>query len=264
MIFVLLSLNRPETLWVGIAACCLYVTCLLTSSKLYRSINGNLELAYDLERAIENAEMIANTDMLTGLKNRRAFFDEAVPVFAQAKQHQQMTSVMVMDVDHFKRINDAHGHAVGDVALQHVSHLLTQKLRRSDICCRFGGEEFAVLLADTNAEGAKLTAEKLRTLIMSTPCVIEDKLSISLTASFGVSDKGETLDEMLNLADQAMYQAKNSGRNLVGVYVVPDVQTNSKMTRKKRNERTKKHTSVPAESSETSLPTEISSPPTKH
>jgi diguanylate cyclase len=234
MIVTLLTLGRPETLWVGIAACFLYVSCILTGTLLQRSLNGNLELTYDLEQAIQNAEMIASTDMLTGLKNRRAFFDEAVSLLAHCKNVGSPISVMMFDVDHFKIINDKHGHAAGDVALQHVANLLRTKLRNTDISCRFGGEEFAVMLPNTPSEAAQITAEKLRALIETTPVVIDAEKSIALTASFGVADVGETLDELLNYADQAMYQAKNSGRNLVGMYLQPSVSTPNQIKVAKR------------------------------
>lgn len=124
----------------------------------------------------------------------------------------------MFDVDYFKKVNDEFGHAGGDVSLKHVAELLRSKLRRSDISCRFGGEEFAVLLPNTSLKEAKITAEKLRVLIASSPVKLSSNKSVSLTASFGVADIGETLDEILNHADEAMYSAKNNGRDLVKVY----------------------------------------------
>jgi diguanylate cyclase (GGDEF)-like protein len=219
MIVVLLSIGHPETLWVGIAACCMFVSCMITSVILQNTLNGNLELAYDLERAIQNAEQIASTDMLTGLNNRRAFFDEAVTQFAKCKATDIPVSLIMFDVDHFKKVNDVYGHAVGDLVLKHVAQLLLNNLRLTDISARFGGEEFAILLPNCTAEEAQIVAEKLRGLIADTPTHTDSSQIIDLTASFGVADVGKTLDEMLNYADQAMYQAKNCGRNLVGVYM---------------------------------------------
>lgn len=223
MIVVLLSIGHPETLWVGIAACCMFVSCMITSAILQNTLNGNLELAYDLERAIQNAEQIASTDMLTGLNNRRAFFDEAVTKFADYKATETPVSLIMFDVDHFKKVNDVYGHAVGDQVLKHVAQLLQQNLRLGDISARFGGEEFAVLLPNCTVEEAQIVAEKLRGLIADTPTNTDSLQVVDLTASFGVADIGKTLDEMLNYADQAMYQAKHGGRNLVGVHTASTV-----------------------------------------
>lgn len=237
MIVVLLSIGHPETLWVGIAACCMFVSCMITSVILQNTLNGNLELAYDLEQAIQSAEQIASTDMLTGLNNRRAFFDEAVTQFSKCKATETPVSLIMFDVDHFKKVNDIYGHAVRDMVLKHVSQLLQNNLRFSDISARFGGEEFAILLPNCTAEEAQIVAEKLRGLIADQPTITDSSKNIDLTASFGVSDEGKTLDEMLNYADQAMYQAKNCGRNLVGVYMPSTVFISEKPQRTRPSNR---------------------------
>jgi diguanylate cyclase (GGDEF)-like protein len=214
IITVLLTHGEPETLWVGTAACFMFLSCISTSHIFQKTLNGNLELAYDLELSMKNAEVMARTDVLTGLNNRRAFFDTAPNLLNNCHQKELPASIVMFDVDHFKKINDEFGHAGGDVALQHVAELLKNKLRKSDICCRFGGEEFAILLPNTSLEEAGITAEKFRELIASRPVNFSRKL-MSITASFGVSDMGETIDEILNNADHAMYRAKKDGRNLV-------------------------------------------------
>lgn len=217
IITVLLTHGEPETLWVGIAACFMFLSCISTSHIFQKTLNGNLELAYDLELSIKNAEVMARTDVLTGLNNRRAFFDTAPLLLKSCHKKELPASIVMFDVDHFKKINDEFGHAGGDVALQHVASLLKTRLRRSDICCRFGGEEFAILLPNTSLEEAGITAEKIRALIASSPVTFSRKL-IPITASFGVSDVGNTIDEILNNADHAMYSAKKDGRNLVATY----------------------------------------------
>lgn len=216
-ITMLLTYGSNETLWVGVAAAFMFLSCISTSHSFQKNLNGNLELAYDLEQSIRQAEVVARTDMLTGLKNRRAFFDEAPALMDSCITKELPTSVVMFDIDHFKSINDQYGHAGGDAALQHVAKLLEDSLRRSDICCRFGGEEFTLLLPNTNIEEAKQTAEKLRAIIEKTP-VQYLRESIPLTASFGVADEGLDLDEILNHADQAMYNAKRAGRNRISVY----------------------------------------------
>ncbi len=218
MIIVLLTLGHEETFWVGIAAICMYVSCMITSVLLQKTFNGNLELAYDLEQAKKQAENLARTDALTGLNNRRAFFDKAEPLFAYCKRSQQPISALMLDVDHFKKINDSYGHAAGDIALRNLAQLIITNLRDSDLACRFGGEEFAVLLPNTNAEEAMGMANMLKQLMASTTIALADENALSLTASFGIAENGETVEDLLNHADKAMYAAKNSGRNHVMSY----------------------------------------------
>lgn len=218
MIIILLSLGHEETFWVGIAACCLWVSCMITSVLLQKTFNGNLELAYDLEQAKKYAEDMASTDALTGLNNRRAFFDKAAILFAYCKRNHQPVSALMLDIDHFKKINDSFGHAAGDIALCNLASLLKNNLRDSDLSCRFGGEEFAVLLPNTHAAEAAEMANQLKNHMITSTIALMDENSVSLTASFGVSDFGETVEDLLNHADKAMYQAKNNGRNHVVSY----------------------------------------------
>ena len=218
MIVILLTLGHEETFWVGIAAFCLWVSCMVTSVLLQKTFNGNLELAYDLEHAKKLAENMASTDALTGLNNRRAFFEKAVSLFAYCKRNQQPVSALMLDIDHFKKINDSFGHAAGDVALCNLANLLKNNLRDSDLSCRFGGEEFAVLLPNTRADEAAEMANQLKKHMVTSTIALVDDNAVSLTASFGVSDFGETVEDLLNHADKAMYQAKNNGRNLVVSY----------------------------------------------
>ena len=218
MIIMLLTLGHEETFWVGVAACCMYVSCMITSVLLQKTFNGNLELAYDLEQAKIHAENMAGTDALTGLNNRRAFFDKSALLFAYCKRNQQPISALMLDIDHFKKINDSYGHAAGDIALRNLARLLNDNLRHSDLSCRFGGEEFAVLLPNTTAVEAVEMANMLRKMMMTTIIALADENALSLTASFGIADDGETVEDLLNHADKAMYLAKNNGRNHVMTY----------------------------------------------
>lgn len=215
MIIVLLTLGRPEALWVGVAACCMYVSCMITSMLLQKTFNGNLELAYDLQAAKKHAESLASTDSLTGLNTRRAFFDKAESLFAYCKRNNQPISTLMLDIDHFKKINDSFGHAAGDVALRNLAQLLKNNLRESDLSCRFGGEEFAVLLPNTNVEEATEMANLIKKMMATTIIALADENALSLTASFGVAEHGTTVEDLLNNADKAMYLAKNNGRNYV-------------------------------------------------
>ena len=218
MIIVLLTLGHEETFWVGIAACCMYVSCMITSVLLQKTFNGNLELAYDLEQAKKQAENLARTDALTGLNNRRAFFDKAEPLFAYCKRNQQPISAVMLDIDHFKKINDSYGHAAGDIALRNLAQLIKTHLRDSDIPCRFGGEEFVVLLPNTSITEAVEMANLLKKRMLESTIALADENALSLTASFGIAENGETVEDLLNHADKAMYAAKNYGRNHVMSY----------------------------------------------
>ncbi len=218
MIIVLLTLGHVETFWVGVAACCMYVSCMITSVLLQKTFNGNLELAYDLDIAKKHAEDMASTDALTGLNNRRAFFDKASLLFAYCKRSHEPISALMLDIDHFKKINDSFGHAAGDIALRNLARLLESHLRDSDLPCRFGGEEFAVLLPNTTAIAAAEMANGLKKMMMLSSIALADHNALSLTASFGVSEHGETIEDLLNNADKAMYLAKNAGRNHVMTY----------------------------------------------
>ncbi len=218
MIVVLLTLGREEAFWVGIAASCMYVSCMVTSVFLHKTFNGNLELAYDLEQAKKQAEDLACTDTLTGLNNRRAFFAKAEPLFAYCKRNAQPISALMLDIDHFKKINDNFGHAAGDIALRNLAHLIKTHLRESDIPCRFGGEEFAVLLPNTNVTEATEMANLLKKRMMENTIALADNDALSVTASFGLAETGETVEDLLNNADKAMYAAKHYGRNHVMSY----------------------------------------------
>ena len=233
MITLLLTHANYELFWVGIAASFLFVTCITTSLVLAKSLDNKLELAYDLAKAKQDAELIANTDSLTGLNNRRSFFDKASALLAYCRSESLPISVIMFDVDFFKKINDIHGHAAGDMTLQHVANLLQRHLRGSDISCRFGGEEFAILLPNTVDEEAAITAEKMRHVIEKTPVISQGNKEILITASFGVSDIGDSMDDMLNNADEAMYRAKGSGRNNVKVYASRTNHKNNKIASNK-------------------------------
>lgn len=175
-------------------------------------------LTHALGRAKEEAEKLASTDMLTGLNNRRAFTELSNIQIEYCKRHEHPVSAIIIDADHFKSINDNHGHAFGDAALQHLSKILQNLIRTSDIIGRIGGEEFAVLLTNTNINDAMIVAEKLKNWIADNPVHLEDKY-FSMTVSIGVaSDDLYHLETLLKHADNAMYKAKRAGRNQVVCY----------------------------------------------
>jgi diguanylate cyclase (GGDEF)-like protein len=125
--------------------------------------------------------------------------------------------VLYLDIDHFKRLNDTHGHAVGDVVLKHFAHLVTNNIRELDVLGRFGGEEFVVLLPDTSLENAKIIAERIRGFTENSSLKTEST-PLALSVSIGVAEvalKDGKIEEVLHRADQALYRAKALGRNRV-------------------------------------------------
>ncbi len=180
---------------------------------------GQNRILRELHNDVENTMELAVTDPLTGLQNRRFLERQLTTLIDQSLRYERDLSLMIMDIDKFKIINDEYGHAVGDVVLKEVAHRLRKSLRGSDLACRFGGEEFVCVLAETSLEVAKKAAERLRLGIESMPFIINDEgQTIQVTASFGVTQflgSGDNLDEFVKRADQALYKAKFSGRNLV-------------------------------------------------
>ena len=165
------------------------------------------------------AERTARTDGLTGLLRRRAFIDLAEAEIQRSLRYQDPLSFIMFDVDHFKSINDTHGHACGDAALVHLADLLRQQMRDSDLPCRWGGEEFVVLLPRTSADVARHAAERIRSHFEANPVRWEAR-SLRVTASFGVAAfdaRDLSLSSMVARADAALYRAKRSGRNRVEV-----------------------------------------------
>jgi len=159
----------------------------------------------------------SNTDVLTGLLNRRALQRAAAREIAHAHRHNSPLALVLLDLDHFKDINDRHGHESGDAALALTAQCLTHNLRAEDLVARIGGEEFVALLPDTDEFQATLTAERIRNGIENL-CLEPLHKDAALSASFGVTrlQPGDTtLEQLLSRADQALYQAKKSGRNRV-------------------------------------------------
>ena len=151
------------------------------------------------------------TDSLTGLKNRRTLVDRLDEEMALASRSDTPLSVAMIDVDHFKAYNDEHGHAAGDVALATVARLVREQCRVADFAARYGGEEFAVVLPNTDAEGAAVLAERFRRAVEGA-----DLDGHSLTISVGIATTSTSIsDDLIGAADRAMYMAKDQGRNRV-------------------------------------------------
>ncbi len=159
----------------------------------------------------------ASTDSLTGISNRRYFMAQAEQELRRSRRFARALSVMMIDIDHFKLINDKHGHAVGDAVLQSVVKSALESLRQSDSMGRLGGEEFAVILPETELAAATEVAERLRQHMAERPLVAERE-AIPCTVSVGVAQltaQDGSIDALLNRADEALYRAKHNGRNRV-------------------------------------------------
>ncbi|AMK75340.1 MULTISPECIES: diguanylate cyclase [Methylomonas] len=164
---------------------------------------------------------LATTDGLTGFLNRRHFMARLENEFARVRRNNHRVAVLMLDLDHFKQINDSYGHPTGDAMLQHFAGIIREELRNIDVVGRIGGEEFAIFMPDTEAEPAMLIAERLRNVLADTPLIL-DKHTISITVSIGIAsmhaDSG-TADCVLTKADKALYTAKTHGRNSVRVWL---------------------------------------------
>ncbi|MCF6302752.1 MAG: PleD family two-component system response regulator [Devosiaceae bacterium] len=163
----------------------------------------------------ENMEMVV-TDPMTGLGNRRHFDRSVAPLFDQLNQTGQVFSLVIFDVDRFKRVNDILGHDVGDIVLKEVAARLASNMRSIDVVSRYGGEEFLIAMPDTDQEAAVIAADRIRSLIGGTPITVGDQgFSIAVSAGIAEAQKGDKFRDVFKRADTALYQAKHSGRNQV-------------------------------------------------
>ncbi len=180
-------------------------------------ITERKRLEEQLRATQETAENLARTDALTELKTRRAFFDEAEQMLSLARRFGRPLSVVMIDTDHFKRINDTHGHFAGDTVLREVARTISENLRKVDLAGRIGGEEFGVVLPETQLNEALQICERIRGAVAQLGCAI-DLATINVTCSIGVTGnhiEHDKIDDLLRAADRALYDAKNSGRNRV-------------------------------------------------
>jgi diguanylate cyclase (GGDEF)-like protein len=174
----------------------------------------------ELEDSKKALAELATTDSLTKLKNRRLFYTQAEQNLAACRRYGKDMSLLLLDIDHFKKVNDTFGHHAGDEVLVKISALLAQMVRGVDTVARFGGEEFAVLMPETNRLGAAVLGERIRAAIEREQISVDGR-HIPVTVSIGITtlaaEAVESIDQMLNIADQRLYLAKNSGRNRICV-----------------------------------------------
>lgn len=198
---------------------------MLQLSASYRRIKANeLELARQnalLVQQKQELHIAAITDHLTGIYNRAFLTDHLDREFANSRRHGHPFSCLLVDIDHFKAVNDQHGHLVGDVVIRHTAQVMAAKIRKGDMLARFGGEEFVVLLTNTTAQEASVLAETLREAVEAA-VHRHGPLSLKVTVSIGIADTvyDEAMSEieLLGHADEALYAAKRRGRNRVVIY----------------------------------------------
>ncbi|NRH29182.1 GGDEF domain-containing protein [Pseudomonas sp. MS19] len=187
---------------------------------------AHLIWCYDIsvrKKMEESLLALANTDALTGLDNRHSFWRKAEELLHYSKLLEQHCVALMLDIDHFKQINDKYGHQAGDLALQLVATTLQLGVREDDILGRIGGEEFVVLLPHTCAEQALPIAERLRSSIEALHLQLDNGQRHSMTLSIGLASMtpNESLDQLLNRADMALYEAKAAGRNRISICPAP-------------------------------------------
>lgn len=185
-------------------------------------------IVHSLQRKIQELEGLSNTDVLTDLPNRRSFNNAFEKVVALARRTQRPLTVAFLDVDNFKTVNDTYGHNAGDVVLQTLAQILKKSIRTEDLVSRIGGEEFVMILIDTDLEHAQKYLERLRAKIeQDLKVVLSNKATIHVTVSFGASqlDIAEVASVLLERVDQALYEAKRSGRNRVVTAPIPLTKT---------------------------------------
>jgi len=181
-------------------------------------------IAEETAMAIENARLhrriqaLAITDGLTGLYNHRYFHESLSKELARAGRYRRALSLIMLDIDYFKRYNDTYGHPKGDIVLQRIAQILTENLRKPDIAVRYGGEEMAIILPEADKESTGHTAERIRSVVEGCPFGEEQEEKVKITVSLGVAvypEDARSKEELIVKADHALYRAKDEGRNRV-------------------------------------------------
>ena len=181
-----------------------------------RALEESRTLLASMKSELEQSRTLAQTDALTGIPNRRGLELSLAREVSRARRAGTQLSIAIIDLDHFKRVNDEHGHEVGDLALVHLAGIMKSGTRDSDVLARFGGEEFVVLLPESDGRGAHFVIDRMRILLERTP-LIASGARVALRFSSGIAElqPGEPAESALRRADQALYAAKHAGRNRV-------------------------------------------------
>ena len=183
-----------------------------------RLLERSLHYALKLDETLAQMRQLAQRDELTHLLNRREFQRILEEEWDRGVRFHRPFSLIIIDIDFFKLINDTHGHQVGDEVLRHVASLLAGQIRNVDRVARYGGEEFALIMVETDRATAMATMKRLGVLLLETPCIVRPELTIEVTLSAGVAsslEDGSSATELVAAADRALYAAKKSGRNRI-------------------------------------------------
>lgn len=188
-----------------------------TKQKLEKTVGELQKVISEKERLVKELEIMAHTDGLTGINNRSRFFSVAEHEFNGSKRYEKPLSVIMIDIDHFKKLNDTYGHAAGDFVLRKTAEVIRENLRKADIPARYGGEEFIIMLPMSPLKQAFHVAERIRESIDAKPFEYNCQI-LNITISLGVSEKtanDKDIAQLIERADKALYEAKNTGRNRV-------------------------------------------------
>jgi diguanylate cyclase len=199
--------------------------CLIVYDVTEQAIN-NLEL----EAANDKLETISQTDGLTGLLNRKAWEDLLNKEFDRLQRYKEQCSLIIFDIDHFKKVNDSYGHPAGDEVIRRVANITQECVRKTDFSGRYGGEEYVVLLPHTPVSSAEILAERIRKQIEA-ETISHEGISIKITVSFGLSEYNSSLKSAtawIDSADRALYESKENGRNRASIFSHPAAEATDK------------------------------------
>ena len=193
--------------------------CLFKGALTARLLERSLRYALKLDETLAKLRQLSQRDELTKLFNRREFERMLAEEWDRSVRFERPFSLAMVDIDHFKSINDTHGHQTGDEVLRHVASLLAGQVRNVDRVARYGGEEFAIIMIETDGKSAVDGIKRLGLLLAETPCVVNPALTINVTFSAGVawSHGDRSASELVAAADEALYAAKKAGRNRIGL-----------------------------------------------
>ena len=187
---------------------------------LVYDVTENAVHKQSLKKANEALAVLSQTDGLTQLFNRTHWESCLAAEYKRWGRSHHASSLVMIDIDHFKKVNDSYGHTVGDVVIRHISSLIRQHVRETDICGRYGGEEFTILLSDTPLKSAYVFAERLRKEVAGSIVTYND-ISINYTVSIGIAEVDESMqshESWVKCADEALYCSKETGRNKVTLH----------------------------------------------
>ena len=194
----------------------------VTKPFLPKELLSRVKKELQIQQMMQELKRLAATDPLTRLYNRRHFDENTQPLYQLARREGKPLSLIMLDIDKFKSINDNYGHYIGDQVIIHLAETIKQNQRKSDLSARFGGEEFVMLLPNTDLQGANVLAEKLRKNVQDAVLEISRRQILQYTISLGVAEinvsRGESIVEGIKKADVALYEAKEGGRNQTAIY----------------------------------------------